>query len=543
MDFLAKAYAQLLDLFRSMTVGARIVAALLLAVIVITVAFLFNHTASGPDEYLMNGEIFTPSQINSMMAAFGKANLATPPVDGPRIRVPRGQQAAYMGALADADALPKNFGDFVQSAVGNLNGMTSISRQKEMMKVALEHELALVVGSMRGIQSADVLYDSQFTGGLNDKDVVTATVSVTTSTNEPLDAERVQTIRHVVAGAISGLKPNDVVVADLGSGTNYAGASDGSVAGGLEDPYGANKRMYEQEWEEKIRGSLSYIPGVVVKANVELNPELDLEQTDTKVDKNPIPIDVQETNSTLNSQSAAPAGRPGLANQGGVNTPSSISSTVSTGPKTEDEKSTSRTKSTVGSSTVINKRAPLTPRRVTVTVGVPSTYFEKAAAGDWAERNSGKQATPKDLADTTDDMKKQLQKYVAQLLPIEPTEGAPKEVTPQVTIMTFQHLEQAPILPPSVAEKGLAWLSQYWSTLGTLVLGLVSLLVLRSMVRAVPSPESARPTPAAAAEAPSQAVETERASAEEVQEAVAKLKRRVKSGPSMPRDELAGNCP
>lgn len=534
MDFLAKAYAQLLDLFRSMTVGARIVAGLLLAVIVISVAFLFNHTVSGSDEYLMNGETFTPSQINSMMAAFGKANLATPEVDGPRIRVPRGQQAAYMGALADANALPKNFGDYVQSAVGEMNGLMPISRQKEMMKVALEHELALVVGSMRGIESAEVLYDSEIPSGLNDKAVVTATVSVKTSTNEPLDNERVQTIRRVVAGAISGLKPNDVVVADLDTGANYAGATDGSPASGLEDPYGADKRMYEQEWESKIRGALSFIPGVIVKANVELNPELALEEQDTKIDKTPTAIDIQETSSNTNSQSPAPSGRPGLASQGGVNTGAAISNSVSIGPKTEDEKTTSRTKNAVGTSTIVNKRAPLTPRRVTVTVAVLRSYYAKV----WAEKNPGKTPDEQAINTTEDEVNAKLTDFVKQLIPIPPTEsGAPKEITPLVKVMSFQQLAQAPIQPPSIAEKGLSWLGQYWTTLGTLALGLVSLIVLRSMVRSIPAPETSRPTPAAVAAAPTQPAEIERASAEEVQEAVAKLKRRVKSGPSM-RDEL-----
>jgi flagellar M-ring protein FliF len=107
-------------------------------------------------------------------------------------------------------------------------------------------------------------------------------------------------------------------------------------------------------------------------------------------------------------------------------------------------------------------------------------------------------------------------------------------------VMTFQHIASAPILPPSVAEKGLSWLGQYWSTLGTIGLGMVSLLMLRSMVRAVPSAESARSAPAAATSAasPSQTFESdEKSSPAEVQEAAVKLKRRVKSGPSM-RDEL-----
>ena len=45
---------------------------------------------------------------------------------------------------------------------------------------------------------------------------------------------------------------------------------------------------------------------------------------------------------------------------------------------------------------------------------------------------------------------------------------------------------------PTTADKAIVWFSQYWSTLGTIGLGMVSLLVLRSMVRAVPAAELPR---------------------------------------------------
>ena len=79
-----------------MTIGARIVSGLLLIVVVVSVAYLFNHQISGPDEFLMNGESFPAAQLPAMLAAFGKANLSSFQVDGNRIRVPHSQQSAYM---------------------------------------------------------------------------------------------------------------------------------------------------------------------------------------------------------------------------------------------------------------------------------------------------------------------------------------------------------------------------------------------------------------------------------------------------------------
>ena len=55
MDFLNKTFAQLNDLFRSMTPGGRITTGLLLVVAVASVGYLFQHQISGGDVYLFSG--------------------------------------------------------------------------------------------------------------------------------------------------------------------------------------------------------------------------------------------------------------------------------------------------------------------------------------------------------------------------------------------------------------------------------------------------------------------------------------------------------
>src|ERR1051325_4955771 len=108
MDFLNRAIAQITDLFRSMTPGARITAGLLLTVVVVSLAYLFNHQTSSPDAFLMGGESIATSQLPAVEAAFGKAKLSGYEIDAShRIRVPAAQKAAYMAALVDGNAMPK----------------------------------------------------------------------------------------------------------------------------------------------------------------------------------------------------------------------------------------------------------------------------------------------------------------------------------------------------------------------------------------------------------------------------------------------------
>ena len=123
-----------------------------------------------------------------------------------------------------------------------------------------------------------------------------------------------------------------------------------------------------------------------------------------------------------------------------------------------------------------------------------------------------------------------IQKHIAGLgLPAKGV-ADPNEL---VTITPFQDIKPGAIPLPGIGEKTLVWLSHYWSTLGMIGLGLVSLLVLRSMVRAVPSTaEPATVQMRVAAEPDAHTAE----SPESV--AARRLRRLTTGGPSL-RDELS----
>src|SRR3954469_24159727 len=72
MDFLNKAIAQVSELFRSMTPGARITAGLLLAIVVVSMGYLFRTGANGPDAYLFGGEPMSDGQLTRVEAAIAK---------------------------------------------------------------------------------------------------------------------------------------------------------------------------------------------------------------------------------------------------------------------------------------------------------------------------------------------------------------------------------------------------------------------------------------------------------------------------------------
>ncbi len=127
MDFLNKSLAQLSELFRSMTPGARVTAGLLLAVVVVSVGYLFRQSTGGPDAFLFGGEPLSDGQLTRVEAAIAQAGLSGSQREGNRIRVPAGQQAKYLAAVADGGALPPNFNTILEEAAWQ-GGPLGVSR-------------------------------------------------------------------------------------------------------------------------------------------------------------------------------------------------------------------------------------------------------------------------------------------------------------------------------------------------------------------------------------------------------------------------------
>ncbi|HEX4130146.1 MAG TPA: FliG C-terminal domain-containing protein [Pirellulales bacterium] len=257
--------------YRQAPPAARAVAGALIvvALVVLGIRYAGEHHAS--TNYLFGGQDLSIAEISAMEAAFGKANLNDYVVEGRRLSVPRAQQAAYMAALADHAALPANFGDYMTRAMLQANPFTSRAQQEEMIKNAKQRELAMIVCAMRGIDKAAVHYDTNRTGGLRSTVVATASVSVKPQGTQTLDEKQVHAIRHLVASAIAGLAPSAVTVIDL-NGCAYSAGDEGPVPG-ADDPYLARVREYQAMYETMIHSALSYVPGVTVTVNVELDAQ------------------------------------------------------------------------------------------------------------------------------------------------------------------------------------------------------------------------------------------------------------------------------
>ncbi|MGH7194129.1 MAG: flagellar M-ring protein FliF C-terminal domain-containing protein, partial [Candidatus Saccharimonadales bacterium] len=511
-----------------------ITTALLLVLVLISAGFLFTHQVSGGNAYLLDGQNFSSEELTAMQAAFGKAGLSSFEVEGNRIRVPRSQKAKYLGALADAEAMPAEFGSYMANAVNKPGPFTSKQQSEMMMKVALEQQLSKIIKEMKGIEKAAVIYAIDKKGGFQKESNTTASVSVKPLGSAPLAPGQIPAIRYLVARAIPGLAPDRVTIIDTNAGRAYNASGSDGAPDVLDDPYVSHRKHYQEEFESKVRQALSFVPGVIVTANVEIDRELRHSEQKRKIDPKSVPISISDENETNASDSGGAAGQPGLqAQQPRANSPAQLAQSGKSS-HTDKEHTTHTERHEVSTDLTTTERAGLIPTQVTVAVGIPSSYLEHL----WREQNPAPPGSPpapidkKALAKIEEAETTKIKDIASAVIP---QFDLTTDTRPLITVKTFQPVPMGEIAEPAVSQLAAGWMVENWSTLGMVGLGLVSLMMLRSMARSGPGP-------AALPDLPLPPPETEQATESPAEEAEVKapsrLKRRTGQGQSL-RDELA----
>ncbi len=477
MDFVNRLYAQLSDIFRSLSAGSRLAVGLLLALIVISLTYLFQYQVGSGDEYLLNGRAFSGAELTAIEAAFAKAGLGKSEVVGNQIRIPRGQKQQYLAAMAEEQALPADFHKYMTDDLKGDNPFSSTRSLELRRSHAKTRELSLIISRMRGIESATVQFDEEQQGGLSRQKKKTAMVAVQTA-GAPLDESQVKAIRNVVSSAYVGLDRQNVTITDIVSHHTYGG---GSGAGGISEDdslYAAHKAKFEREWQRKIYDQLAMIPGVIVGVNVELNPELQHSTQTIKLDPKPTTVSTRENSKEMTATQPGPGGRPGAESNGVAGNRAIAVNPTAGGGQSQTTESSSETKNIPGHEQTVISKVPLAPSQVTASIEIPASYYSKV----WKERRPAGQTGEPDaaaLALIENETRKRIEETVRNLLPPVAQGTNPY---PHISVSTFTDLAATPITPPAFADNATAWLGENWRTLAMIGAGLFCFLMMRSML-------------------------------------------------------------
>jgi flagellar M-ring protein FliF len=532
MDFINKAWTQIVDVFKGLTPGTRIAVGLLAAAVAVGLFYLFQYQASGSDEYLLGGRPFVAQELTKAEAAFATAGLTTwEVVEGSRIRVPRGKKSQYLAALGDSNALPADFFKYLDEAAASDNPFSSSKSLDFKQSNAKQKELALIISRMRGIASATVLYDDAVKGGPRGEKTRTAMVTVKPVAGA-LDSDQVKAIRSIVQGAYAGLDKNSISIIDTENGQTYGGLGVEGKGGGENSLHASYKRDYEQDFQKKIRDQLAFIQNAIVNVNVELSPEMQTTTQEVKLDTKPVAIESSESNVEKTSKGGGTGGRPGAVTNGVAPGNNSRELTAeASGPESTTTESMSKQKNQPGYTVTGTTKPGLVPTNVTASISIPASHFVRV----WKEQNPAvagqpvKEPDAAQIAQIKQSELKMVEDIVRQLLP--PAVVGTNQY-PQITVASYVEIPSTPIAAPTFAAQALDFLGESWRTIGMIAVGLVSLVMLRGMIRsAAPVPTSG----AERAESPRLAVHEEEEEEEPPVESVLRRKFDA-SGPNLKQE-------
>lgn len=538
MDVINKAYGQLVELFRSMTPGARITAGLLLAAIVSSLLYLFRYQTDRTDEYLFGGLIATQSEIVAMEAAFGKHGLSNYEIIGNKVRVPRLQRDGYLAALAEEGALPQNADSPWLTMFQSDSPFDTRDTRERKAKFAKEQSLAHVINRLPDIEEAYVSIMDEPAVGFGAQKTRVALVAVKSLGSKTVDEAQVKAIRHTVATG-AGVKPDDVTITDLNGGGIYPGVGKENGVSEFHNIYATYQREYASDYRRQILNRLAAYPGVQVQVHVELDKDLQNQVSSLKYDEKP----TTNKSTTLTKESTTNSGdsgnRPGAIPNGvAPNTATqvaSVSGKESTQNETREEQS-----SLVGTTRTDTQKVHLTPVYVSASIGIPRSYF----ATIWRMKNPTKPGAPPadpptaELEQIETKTVKEIEDAVVGLLPRPPVGDS--EYLP-VKVIPYHDLPIAKTEPPSLADHAFSWFFANWQTMGLFGLAVFGVVFLRGMVRAA---QVNVPPPAASIEdrfSQKEELEEEEKAAsnnELMETSASTLKRRFQTSGRSLRDEL-----
>ncbi len=480
MDFLNKAYAQVADLFKSMTPGARLTTGLLVVVIAVSLMFLFRQQSDSADEYLFGGQTLTSEEIATMTAALAQADLNGWDSEGNRLRVPRGKRHLYLAALVEKDALPRASGSAWVKMFTEHSPFENRKMGELRTRYALETDLAFTIREFTGIDKASVKIQEIMGEGFPPRPKRRAAVAVKSLGSTSLGADQIRSIRQFVALG-GGVNQSDVSVIDTNSGRTYEGPPKDGALSGDQNAYADTQRRIEQEITQKIKDRLSMYPNVTVAVRAALEQTLEDRTRQIKYDEKPTPLRTRETTIDETSSMTTNGGRPGAAPNGIGNQSVAVGAGGKDSENTMSE-SVNESENAAGITEQITVKPGLVPTSVTVWVGVPQSYSKEV----WKHEHPtppGQDPVEPTVAEIQTIQAREITAIESAVVPLIPPAPPGEDSFPRVRVTPYIDMPMPAPESPSIAQTAGAWFASNWQTIGMLGVALVGIVFLRGMIQ------------------------------------------------------------
>jgi flagellar M-ring protein FliF len=479
MDFLNQTIAQVRELFASMTPGARVTAGLLLAVVVVSIGFLFKQVAVGPDEFLFGGESIDRTRLPRMEAAMSAAGVQFQ-TEGTRIRVTRANKNAAIAAIAAAGELPPEFHRLMDDAINGGSLFDFRDTKMQRMRAAREAQTSLILGNFPWVDQANVIFNERQENGLHASRHATAAVGILPAVGESLTPQRVRAVKDFVSKACDVATEN-IALTNLGNDL-LVGGDGGVTADDFDHPLYRLRAMESERVRGMILKQLSDIPGVRVQVNPRIDAKSEQHVVEVTPEKDPVMLAKKTTQQEDSHTSGAAGERVGVEAQAAQGPPSAFrEDALARQDQTRKKNETTDISNGVGTRRMETITSGFALEEAEASVVVPNSYVKAV----FRERNptpegqQPKEIEPNQLEQMQATIRTEIEGIVQPLLPkLSLGEDEFKQV--KVTFVT--DLPQAAMPETSLATSALGMLGTHANSLAMAGLAMVGLVMLRSMV-------------------------------------------------------------
>jgi len=270
MEFLKKLVVQTQDHLKGLTVSQKLALASCAGLIALALLWMANW-AGEPVMVPLLDQPIVPEQMAAIERELESRGIAYQ-IAGERVRVPADQQYRIRAQLAEARVLPDDMQiGFARLIEQNSSPWLNMTEQDRRWALALSTELGKVLREISGVADARVFLDRNQRRTIGQPSIVpTASVFVMPEPGAKLTPAKLTTIATMVSGAVGGLSPDNVKVADMDTGRSYTVPTDQET-----EAYGdlAARKERELYFANKLRELLGHIPDVLVAVHADLDPD------------------------------------------------------------------------------------------------------------------------------------------------------------------------------------------------------------------------------------------------------------------------------
>ncbi len=339
-------------------------------------------------------------------------------VRGNQVFVPASSQRLALASLAENGSLPGDTQVLFNNLIEHQKWTNSREQNQQQFDIALQNELARIIGHIGGVKSARVLIDApKATGiGLVAREP-TASATIVTS-GPPLSQKTADTIASLIAGAKSGLGTKNVQVIDATSGRTFRASDEGDLA---HSAYLEHATAVEKRMRAKLLELYSYIPGVIVAvtAHVDIVRE-DIRSEDFKsVDEGgTVQLLGKERTSSTTQTTPQRGGEPGLRS----NASASINrGSAGSGTSSEMSETETTMENHVGRTTTHRTDPKGQPTRLVASIQIPREYVSEIVKSTLGEDAEG--PTEEAIRQKFDEIRQEMETKTKPHLQTEQTEG------------------------------------------------------------------------------------------------------------------------